>query len=122
MKQTRLEDFLRQQLKNPKFRTEYEALEDEFTLAKEIIALRIKNKLTQKQLAQQIGTSQPAIARIESGSYHNVSLSFLRRLADALGAVPEIHLRKKGSKRRRVAWLPPPSPSLARAHIVADDQ
>ena len=103
MKQTRLEDFLRQQLKNPKFRTEYEALEDEFTLAKEIIALRIKNKLTQKQLAQQIGTSQPAIARIESGSYHNVSLSFLRRLADALGAVPEIHLRKKGSKRRRVA-------------------
>jgi DNA-binding XRE family transcriptional regulator len=97
VKQTRYEDFLKQQLKDPQLRREYESLEAGFTLAKEIIALRIKNKLTQKQLAQQIGTSQPAIARIESGSYRNVSLSFLRRLAEALGAVPEIHLRKKGA-------------------------
>ncbi len=103
MKQTRFEDYLKEQLKKPKFRKEYEALEEGFSLAKEIIALRIKNKLTQKQLAQQVGTSQPAIARIESGSYHNVSLSFIRRLAAALGAVPEIHLRTKGTKRRRVA-------------------
>ncbi len=97
MKQTRYEDLLSSQLKNSQFRKEYEALEGEFILAKEIIALRIKSKLTQKQLAQQIGTSQPAIARIESGSYRNISLSFLRRIADALGAVPEIHLRKKGA-------------------------
>jgi len=97
MKQIRYEDFLKQQLKNPKLRKEYESLEGEFALAKEIIELRIKSKLTQKQLAQQIGTSQPAIARLESGSYRNVSLSFLRRIADALGAVPEIHLRKKGA-------------------------
>jgi predicted transcriptional regulator len=97
MKAVRYEDFLKQQLKNPKLRKEYDALEGEFTLAKEIIELRIKSKLTQKQLAQQIGTSQPAIARLESGSYRNVSLSFLRRIADALGAVPEIHLRKKGA-------------------------
>ena len=97
MKQIRYEDLLNSQLKNPQFRKEYEALEGEFSLAKEIISLRIKKKLTQKQLAQQIGTSQPAIARIESGSYRNVSLSFLRRIADALGAVPEIHLRKRGA-------------------------
>jgi predicted transcriptional regulator len=97
MKQIRYEEFLKQQLKDPKFRKEYESLEGEFALAKEIIELRIKSKLTQKQLAQQIGTSQPAIARLESGSYRNVSLSFLRRIADALGAVPEIHLRKKGA-------------------------
>jgi len=97
MKQIRYEEFLKQQLKNPKLRKEYESLEGEFALAKEIIELRIKSKLTQKQLAQQIGTSQPAIARLESGSYRNVSLSFLRRIADALGAVPEIHLRKKGA-------------------------
>jgi predicted transcriptional regulator len=97
MKAVRYEDFLKQQLKKPKLRKEYDALEGEFTLAKEIIELRIKSKLTQKQLAQQIGTSQPAIARLESGSYRNVSLSFIRRIADALGAVPEIHLRKKGA-------------------------
>jgi len=97
MKAVRYEDFLKQQLKNPKLRKEYDALEGEFALAKEIIELRIKKKLTQKQLAQQIGTSQPAIARIESGSYQNVSLSFLRRVAAALGAVPEIHLKRRGA-------------------------
>ena len=80
-------------MRDPDFKREYDALEEEFTLAKEIIELRIKRKLTQKQLAQQMGTSQPAIARIESGSYKNVSLSFLRRLGKALGAVPEVHLR-----------------------------
>ena len=97
MNSTRYADFLKQQLRNPKVRKEYDALEGEFALAKEIIELRIRKKLTQKQLAQQIGTSQPAIARIESGSYQNVSLSFLRRVADALGAVPEIHLKRKGA-------------------------
>jgi predicted transcriptional regulator len=97
MKATRYADFLKRQLRNPKVRKEYDALEGEFALAKEIIELRIRKKLTQKQLAQQIGTSQPAIARIESGSYQNVSLSFLRRVADALGAVPEIHLKRKGA-------------------------
>jgi len=87
--------FREEQLRDPDLRREYEALEEDFTLAKEIIELRRKRKLTQKELAELIGTSQPAIARIESGSYNNISLSFLRRLGRALGAVPEIHLRKK---------------------------
>ena len=59
--------------------------------------MRKSLNLTQKELAEQIGTSQPAIARVESGNYRNLSLSFLRRLAHALGAVAEIHLRKKGA-------------------------
>jgi len=93
VKAMRYEDLRRESMRDPDFKREYDALEEEFTLAKEIIELRIKRKLTQKQLAQQMGTSQPAIARIESGSYKNVSLSFLRRLGKALGAVPEVHLR-----------------------------
>ena len=51
-------------------------------------------KMTQKELAEKVGTSQPAIARLESGNYKNVSLSFIRRLALALNAVPEIHLKQ----------------------------
>ncbi len=81
-------------LRNKKIRAEYDALEDEFTLAQEIIELRKKNNLTQKELAEKAGTSQPAIARLESGNYHNVSLAFIRRVAKALGAVPEIHIKK----------------------------
>ena len=97
MRATRYEDLLHEQLRDPNFRREYEALEEEFTLATEIIALRKRLNLTQKELAERVGTSQPAIARVESGNYRNLSLSFLRRLADALEAVPEIHLRRKGA-------------------------
>lgn len=87
-------DILSKEMENENFKNEYEFLEEEFILAKEIIALRKKNKLTQKELAEKAGTSQPAIARLESGNYKNLSLSFLRKIANALGAVPEIHLRK----------------------------
>ena len=95
MKSIRYEDFRDERLKDVKLKKEYDDLQEEFILAKEIIELRNKCNLTQKELADQIGTSQPAIARIESGNYKNISLSFLRRLADALGAIPEIHLRRK---------------------------
>ena len=88
-------ELLKKELKNKQFKKEYDALEEEFNLAKEIINLRKSYKLTQKELAVKVGTSQPAIARIESGNYRNISLSFLRRVAKALDAVPVIHLKRK---------------------------
>jgi DNA-binding XRE family transcriptional regulator len=88
------EDLLRESLKNKELKKEYENLEDEFELAKEVISLRQKKRLTQKQLAEMIGTSQPAIARLESGSYRNISLAFIRKVAKALDAKTEIHLKK----------------------------
>jgi predicted transcriptional regulator len=97
MKKTTFEAFRKAQLKDDDVRKEYEDLETEFELAREVISLRKALNLTQKQLAEQMGTSQPAIARLESGNYRNVSLSFLRRLADALGATPEVHLKKRGA-------------------------
>ncbi len=93
MKSRTYQQALNEQLKDPAFREEFESADEGFTLATEIIELRIKHNLTQKQLAELVGTSQPAIARLESGSYRNVSLSFLRRVAKALGAVPEVHLK-----------------------------
>ena len=84
-------------LQDNELRREHDRLEEGFQLAKEVIALRIASNLTQKQLAERMGTSQPAIARLESGNYRNLSLAFLRRLGDALGAVPEVHLRKVSS-------------------------
>ena len=95
MKLVPFESFREKQLKKLELKKEYDALEKEFVLAREIIELRRRQNLTQKQLAEKIGTSQPAIARLESGSYENLSLSFLRRVAEALGAIPEIHLKEK---------------------------
>lgn len=97
MNATKFEKFRDDQLKDEQLRRAYDDLEPEFELAKEVIALRQTRNLTQKQLADQMGTSQPAIARLESGNYHNVSLAFLRRLAQALGAVTEIHLKQRGA-------------------------
>jgi ribosome-binding protein aMBF1 (putative translation factor) len=71
-------------LKDPEYKKAYDSLELEFKLIEAIIEQRIKKGLTQKQLAEKIGTKQSAIARFESGTY-NPTLSFLKKLAQALG-------------------------------------
>jgi transcriptional regulator with XRE-family HTH domain len=81
-------------MKEKHFREEYEQLEKEFYLAEEVIKLRQDKNLSQKDLAKIAGTSQPAIARLESGKYQNVSMSFLRKIGKALNVVPEIHFKK----------------------------
>jgi DNA-binding XRE family transcriptional regulator len=64
-------DLLQDELKDPEFKKEFESLEGEFHLAKEVMMLRKARNLSQKQLAEIAGTSQPAIARLESGGYSN---------------------------------------------------
>ncbi len=49
------------------FKKEFDALEPEFALARELLAARAKAKLSQAQVAKRMGTSQSAVARIESG-------------------------------------------------------
>ena len=88
------DEILQRELKDKNFKEAYDSFNEEFILAKEIIKLRKTNNLTQKELAEKVGTSQPAIARLESGNYKNVSLAFLRRVAFALGTTPEIKLKK----------------------------
>ena len=94
MKTYDFDNLLHKQLKDQDFTKEYDALEEEFKLAREFIRLRKERNITQKELAMQVGTSQPAIARLESGNYTNLSLSFIRRVAKALNAIPQIHLKK----------------------------
>jgi DNA-binding Xre family transcriptional regulator len=94
IREYKFENLLEKKLKDKEFRKEYENLEKEFVLAEEILRLRLEKNLTQKELAKMAGTSQPAIARLESGKYNNISLSFLRKIGKALNAEPEIHFRK----------------------------
>jgi len=88
------DNFLKRQLKNKEFKNEYITLEEEFEISKEVIRLRKELNLTQKELADRAGTSQPAIARLESGNYKNLSLQFLRKVGNALNAIPEVHFKK----------------------------
>jgi len=89
-----VETWLKKKLKDPKFRAEYDRLEPEFALARELIGARLKAKLTQAQVARRMGTSQSAVARIESG--RTPSLSSLRKYARAVGRKVEIRLAKAG--------------------------
>ena len=76
-------------LKNPKIKTEYDKLQPEFALIQAIIDVRIKKGVTQKKLAQKIGTKQSVISRLESGKA-NPSVNFLKKLAKALNSHLEI--------------------------------
>jgi len=70
-------------VKDPQFVKAYDELELEFALIRAILNARIKRGLTQKKLAEKVGTKQSSIARFESGTY-NPTLSFVQKLANAL--------------------------------------
>lgn len=70
--------------RNPTYRKEHAALEDEFALIAEIIKVRAKAGLTQAELAKRMKTTQGAIARLESGTTLP-STRTLKRFAAATG-------------------------------------
>lgn len=82
-------DHLKKSLQNPKFKAEYDKLEPEFAVIRAIIDARIKNDLTQKEVAQKIGTKQSVISRLESGR-GNPTIAFLKKMAEAFSSRLEI--------------------------------
>lgn len=84
-------NFLKENLEtDPEFKEIWEKNEEKRKLVKTIIALRIKENLTQRDLAEKMGTNQSAISRLESGKY-NPSMDFLMRIAKALNKRVEIN-------------------------------
>lgn len=77
-------EYLDQQLQDPAFKAEYEALEDEFIIIQAIIEARKRSGLTQRQLAEKTGIAQADISKLENGNA-NPSLRTLRRLAAGMG-------------------------------------
>ena len=81
---TKLAELKKQLMKNPEVRQEYKKVDVEYTLIEEMIRARMKAHLSQAELAIKIGTTQSAIARLESGRV-SPSLTTLRRYAEATG-------------------------------------
>ena len=75
---------------DPEFRKEYEALKPKFRLARELIEARTAAGLSQREVANRMRTSQPAVARMESGQ--RPSARSLERYAEAVGRKLQIHL------------------------------
>ena len=84
--------FKKRMLKDPKVKAEYDALEEEFALASELIGARARAKLSQEEVARRMGTSQSAVARMESGRTLP-STSSLVKYAKAVGHRVEIKLK-----------------------------
>jgi ribosome-binding protein aMBF1 (putative translation factor) len=70
--------------KDPEYVKAYDALEEEFARAQLVIDARIHADLSQAELAERMGTSQSAIARLESGRF-KPSTRTLEKLAAATG-------------------------------------
>ena len=76
-------------------RQEYNALEPEFTLLREMLRARKEAGLSQADVAERMGTKAPAITRLESSltsGKHSPSVDTLRKYAEAVGCRLEIHL------------------------------
>jgi DNA-binding XRE family transcriptional regulator len=77
-------------MKNPNFAHEYQAIQPEYELVRQILQYRQQNSITQQQLATQIGIARSNITRLESGNY-NPSLNFLKRVATGMGK--QLHIK-----------------------------
>lgn len=91
---TKYADFRARLLQNSEVRKEYEALEPQFKLIRQLVARRNELNLSQKQLAMRVGTGQSAISRLESG-INNTTFSTLQKVAEALNAHLDISLKVK---------------------------
>lgn len=83
-------------MKDPAFKSAYDALEEDYQLIREMLLVRKQAGLTQEEVAKRMGTKAPAIARLESTSlqnYHSPSLNTLRKYAHAVGCILEIHFK-----------------------------
>ena len=78
-------------LKNKEVQNELKMNEAEYKIIEEIIMARKEKNLTQKDLAELIGTKQSNISRFESGNY-NPTLDFLNKLASAVGKELEVRI------------------------------
>lgn len=83
---------LKKRLKDPEFRKAWEESEAEYQIGRALIAKRIKERLSQKDLAKRAHTTQAVISRLE-GMNANPSLDLLKRIASALNLHLKIQLQ-----------------------------
>lgn len=79
------EEIKKEWMKDPEFVKEYDALEEEFSLASALISARSQADMTQQDVAEKMATSQSYIAKLEGGAI-SPSMKALKRYAAATGS------------------------------------
>ena len=73
MRLQRVDEHLKEKIRDPYFRELRELEEQKVSVVKHIIEYRIKNSLSQKDFAKQAGVTQQHISKIENGEFSNIS-------------------------------------------------
>lgn len=90
-----LKQFKRRALSRADVKAAYDASADEFAFLDEVLKARAESGLTQAEVAERIGTTQSAIARLESAEpKHSPSIVTLQKYAKALGYTVQVKLVK----------------------------
>jgi len=66
-------------------RREFKVSHDVRDIGYMLIALRIANGLTQKELAEKLGVSEAMVSRDERNEYHGITVERAQRILDAMG-------------------------------------
>jgi transcriptional regulator with XRE-family HTH domain len=82
----------KQLLKKTAFKKAYEESALEYQIARVLIKARLERGYTQKDLAEKLHTRQSVISRVENAKTVP-SLSFLKRLAEALDASLQVQFK-----------------------------
>jgi ribosome-binding protein aMBF1 (putative translation factor) len=78
-----LQDHIKESLKNPEFKREWDETEPSYQLSRTLIKKRLVQKISQIELAKKANTTQAVISRLENMSV-NPSVELLQRIAKAL--------------------------------------
>ena len=77
-------ELLNEQLKDPEFEKEWNEIQPEIDVIRAMVDMRIKQNLTQKELASRTGIDQADISKLENGT-KNPSLKILKKLEAGMG-------------------------------------
>lgn len=109
-----LKQFKSRALLRPDVKREYDRIAEEFEFLDEILKARAAAGLTQADVATRIGTTQSAVARLESAAgKHSPSIATLQRYALALGYKLQVRLVKEQGPTTRSTRTRAKSPRTA---------
>lgn len=66
-------------------RRDFEIVRDLSAVGTLLIALRIANGISQRELAERLGVSEAQVSRDERNEYHGITVDRVQRVLDALG-------------------------------------
>ena len=86
MNKTNFDRYLEEQLQDPVFAAHFTQAGEAWEVSLQIATLRHEAGLSQKELANLLGTSQQQVSRLESAGYEGHSVRMLRRVAEVLNS------------------------------------